>query len=96
MRLMDLAGGRRGWWDFLGFSGGLRRSYWLRVWRGPEEGFSGCLPATARDLGVIVLVFVRILRVFFVGFIKGAFTEEMTMFVTLPTAEGNMLVVQGL
>jgi hypothetical protein len=23
--------GWRGWWDFLGFSGGLRRSYWLRV-----------------------------------------------------------------
>jgi hypothetical protein len=47
-------------------------------------------------LGVTVLVFVRILRVYFVGVIKGAFTEEMAMFVTLLEVEGNMLVVQGL
>jgi hypothetical protein len=54
------------------------------------------LPATAHDLGVIVLVFVRILRICFARVIKGELTEEMAMFVTLPTMEGNMLVVQGL
>jgi hypothetical protein len=47
-------------------------------------------------LGVTVLVFVKILRVSFVEVIKGAFMEEMAMFVTLLVVEGNMLVVQGL
>jgi hypothetical protein len=48
---------------------------------------------TPRDLGEIVLIFVRILRVSFARVIKGEITEEMNMFMTLPIMEGNILVV---
>lgn len=68
----------------LGSEGGLRRL------------FSSWFPTKTCELGVTIFFFVRILSVCFVGVIKAEFTKEMDMFVTHPTTEGNMIVVQGL
>jgi hypothetical protein len=73
--LRGLSGGRRECWEFLTGSEGLRKSYWLRVQRGlgggggGGGGVFGWVPAATRDLGEVILGFVGILQIGFVGVI---------------------------